>query len=335
MLPVIPDKQRPPRRSGPQRERWNRWIPALRLAAAGITVGSLLAGCTTTMPPPAPPAPAPPTETSPSVEQTAEPTAPQTCDAPSFAAAANANARSLDVSPWMFSAGTGEKPEGPGWRAYGPMIARTLGTPCAPASAGFAQALGDWQGRHGLNADGMMGRDTAAKLKEDWQAKRAHLTRPCIELQKANAAAVPAEAIWDDTDRRLQADALRAYYRLLAAAKREQPTLFQTPEILLIASAWRDPADDKASCTRNPGPCNGTAKAVTCSAHWSGRALDLNLGFLPGADPTDSTYANRLHQSQSAAYAWMLDNAGRFGFVNYYYEPWHWEWQGDGATAGR
>jgi LAS superfamily LD-carboxypeptidase LdcB len=248
-------------------------------------------------------------------------------------AAASANAQSLSASPWMFSAGSDEKPEGPGWEAYVPAVMRTLSTACGPTSAAFAEALGRWQGQHGLTADGMMGRDTAAKMKEGWQAKRAHLTRPCIELQKVDAVAVPADAIWDGSERRLQADALSAYRQMLAAAKAARPDLFTQPGLLLVASAWRDPADDKASCTRNPGPCNGTAKAVSCSAHWSGRAVDLNLGFLPGGDPTDSTYANRLHQSRSAAYAWMLDNAGRFGFVNYYYEPWHWEWQGDSVVA--
>ncbi len=250
-------------------------------------------------------------------------------------AAANANTQSLSTSAWMFSAGTGEKPEGPGWEIYVPAVMRALGTACGPTSAGFAQALSDWQSQHGLSADGIMGRDTAAKLKEAWQAERIHLTRPsCIELRRADAVSVPADSIWDDSDRRLQAGALNAYRQMLATAKRERPDIFADRGILLIASAWRDPADDKASCTANPGPCNGTAKAVTCSAHWSGRAVDLNLGFLPGSDPTDSTYANRLHQSKGPAYAWLLENAGRFGFVNYYYEPWHWEWQGDSpATA--
>ena len=128
-----------------------------------------------------------------------------------------------------------------------------------------------------------------------------------------------------------EAQTLAAYREMLAAAKGERPDLFTQGGLFLLASAWRDPADDKASCTATPGPCNGTAKAVTCSAHWSGRAVDINLGFIAGGDPTDSTYANRLHQARSAAYAWMLDNAGRFGFVNYYYEPWHWEWVGDPA----
>mgnify|MGYP000346579185 CR=1 FL=1 len=133
----------------------------------------------------------------------------------------------------------------------------------------------------------------------------------------------------DEQERANEHPVLAAYREMLAAAKGERPDLFTQGGLFLLASAWRDPADDKASCTANPGPCNGTAKAVTCSAHWSGRAVDINLGFIAGGDPTDSTYANRLHQARSAAYAWMLDNAGRFGFVNYYYEPWHWEWQGD------
>jgi hypothetical protein len=298
-----------------------------------LAATALLAGCAAVTPAPVRPTTAQPAAPAPGVAQTAPPTGPLICGG-AMLAAAQANTQSLNTSPWMFSAGTDEKPEGPGWEAYVPVVMRTLGTACGPTSAAFAEALSDWQKTHGLPADGMMSRDTAAKLKEGWQAKRAHLTRPaCIELPRSRTVAIPADARWDDADRRLQAAVLAAYERLLATAKRERPDLFQTRDILTAASAWRDPADDKASCTANPGPCNGTAKAVTCSAHWSGRAVDLNLGFLPGSDPTDSTYANRLRQSHGAAYAWMLDNAARFGFVNYYYEPWHWEWQGDSIAA--
>jgi len=282
------------------------------------------------MPPLAPPAVAPTR-----AAEAEAPSAVATCDGPSFVAAARANAQSVNTSPWMFSAGTREKPEGPGWAVYVPIIAHTLGTACGPATTGFAQALSNWQNQHGLAADGTMSRNTAAKMKEGWQAKRAHLARPCVELSRTRTAAIPPEARFDARDKRLQTDALAAYERLLAAARREQPALFRASAIMQAASAWRDPADDRTSCTRNPGPCNGTAKAVGCSAHWSGLALDLNLGFLPGRDPTDSTYANRLHQSQNPAYVWMLENAGRFGFVNYYYEPWHWEWQGDSVAGSR
>ncbi len=32
---------------------------------------------------------------------------------------------------------------------------------------------------------------------------------------------------------------------------------------------------------------------------------------------------------QTPAYRWLLANARRFGFVNYVFEPWHWEWTGE------
>lgn len=318
--------------------------PTLTPTVVLVGAAALLAGCATPSPRLALPAPlAPPVVTapnlaapgppSPSAALRPPPSPSSTCEAAPFAAAANVNARSLTTSPWMFSAGTGEKPEGPGWELYVPAILRTLGTGCSPATAGFAEALAAWQSRQGLTADGTMSRQTAAKLKEGWQARRAHLQRPCIERPRAQTAAIPEEARYEKRDLRLEPDVLRAYLQLLAEAKAARVEISATQGALLAASSWRDPADDKASCTRNPGPCNGTAKAVGCSAHWSGRALDLNLGFLPGRDPTDSTYANRLHQSRSAAYAWLLDNAGRFGFVNYYYEPWHWEWQGVDIAA--
>ena len=33
--------------------------------------------------------------------------------------------------------------------------------------------------------------------------------------------------------------------------------------------------------------------------------------------------------SRTAVYRWMVANAARFGFVNYPFEPWHWEWTGE------
>jgi LAS superfamily LD-carboxypeptidase LdcB len=29
----------------------------------------------------------------------------------------------------------------------------------------------------------------------------------------------------------------------------------------------------------------------------------------------------------------MVTNADKYGFVNYAFEPWHWEWVGDKAKA--
>ena len=35
---------------------------------------------------------------------------------------------------------------------------------------------------------------------------------------------------------------------------------------------------------------------------------------------------SRLHMTRGPTYRWLVRNAGRFGFVPYVYEPWHWEW---------
>ena len=45
-----------------------------------------------------------------------------------------------------------------------------------------------------------------------------------------------------------------------------------------------------------------------------------------GVDSTD--VHSRRYMSQTPTYRWLVKNAGRFGFVPYVYEPWHWEWVG-------
>jgi len=55
------------------------------------------------------------------------------------------------------------------------------------------------------------------------------------------------------------------------------------------------------------------------SAHHSGRAIDCWLGT-----PTDSK--NVRLQRDSDAWAWLNENAERFGFYPYPDEPWHWEY---------
>jgi LAS superfamily LD-carboxypeptidase LdcB len=46
----------------------------------------------------------------------------------------------------------------------------------------------------------------------------------------------------------------------------------------------------------------------------------------------DSTAdANRLAMSKTPAYRWLVLNAPRYGFLNYAFEPWHWEWVGEPA----
>ena len=67
-------------------------------------------------------------------------------------------------------------------------------------------------------------------------------------------------------------------------------------------------------------------RRATCSPHRTGYAVDLYLGQAPGYGPDSTADASRLHLSRTAAYRWLTANAGRFGFHNYPFEPWHWEW---------
>ena len=67
---------------------------------------------------------------------------------------------------------------------------------------------------------------------------------------------------------------------------------------------------------------------ATCSPHRTGLALDLYVGEAPGFKPDSSADPNRLFMTNTPTYRWLLANAGKYGFVNYPFEPWHWEWIG-------
>ncbi len=55
------------------------------------------------------------------------------------------------------------------------------------------------------------------------------------------------------------------------------------------------------------------------SAHHSGRAIDLYLGYR-----ISSKYVRQMRKT--TAWQWLRDNAERFGFYPYDAEPWHWEY---------
>ena len=71
---------------------------------------------------------------------------------------------------------------------------------------------------------------------------------------------------------------------------------------------------------------------ASCSPHRTGLAMDLFLGAAPGFRPDSSADPNRLYMSRTPEYRWLVANAGRFGFVNYPFEPWHWELRGAPAS---
>jgi hypothetical protein len=245
------------------------------------------------------------------------------CAAPrGLADAAGANGRSratLAVAPF----GVAET----GWQLYEALIAREIGTGCTDDSGRFAERLGAWQAAHGIAATGRVDPSTLDTMALGWLRRRpfiAAMRLGCPPAPDPSRLAVPGtgEAYGDKTILARPA-ALAAYRRMVAAARHDG---IAASPLLQIASAWRGPDEEFARCADNS--C-GTAAKASCSAHRTGLAFDLVLGGGPGEQGFSTEAANRLALSHTPAYRWLVAHADRFGFVNYPYEPWHWEWTGE------
>ncbi len=240
--------------------------------------------------------------------------------------AARLNAASLRTLPWAPFG----RPE-TGWEIYSPLIAHEIASGCAPDTPAFAHALAAWQGRQGLVADGLMSAATFERMNNVLE-----LRRPFVQLSARNicpaapdeaslAQAAPAEG-YSGKPIRLRPAALAAYRQMAAAARAAVPEAAADPRALTIFSGFRTPDADTARCLAE-GNCDGVVRA-NCSAHRTGLAVDLHVGQAPGFGPDSSADPNRLYISRTPLYRWMAANAGRFGFLPYPFEPWHWEWTG-------
>lgn len=250
------------------------------------------------------------------------------CDADSveWSAPAMANAISYHSLEWA--------PFGAlewGWETYLPLIHKELGTRCAPHSPGFARALAGFQAAHGLPPTGWFDQATFQVFRGVWQERRPFVMarvrdEPCPDPPPLYQLGylVAEEEHADRLTRLLRRDVLEAYRRLVAAARAEVPEVAANPELLQIFSGFRDPEADAARCAAQ-GNCDGLRRAV-CSPHRTGTAVDLYVGQAPGLGVDNTSPASRLHMTRGATYRWLVENAGRFGFVPYVYEPWHWEW---------
>jgi D-alanyl-D-alanine carboxypeptidase len=256
------------------------------------------------------------------------PAAPTPCpSALAFAVAAQQNAASLQTAAWSVF-GRSET----GWEIYAPLVAHEIGTACAPQADGFAQALALWQRAHDLPLTGVMDAPTLKALNLVWLRRRPFVAASGHGVCPPPPA--PDHLAWAAKDEgysgkpiQLRPAALNAYRALVIAARAEVPAVAADKRLLTIFSGYRDPVSDAAACARD-GNCGTIAKA-NCSAHRTGLAMDLYLGAAPGYLPESSADPNRLHQSRSAAYRWLVANADRFGFAGYPFEPWHWEWTGE------
>jgi D-alanyl-D-alanine dipeptidase len=254
------------------------------------------------------------------------------CRAPGWEDAARTNANSLSGLYWT-PFGRDEV----GWRIYAPLIAREIGVNCPPQSQAFAQALAAWQTREGMTPDGLVSQATFIHLKGLLQSRRpivllsveGFCAAPAVETK---LAALREDEKLGDKPVLLRPGALAAYRRMVAAARADEPAIAADPDLLKIFSGYRSPDYDAARCAAENN-CNGRERA-TCSPHRTGLAMDLYLGHAPGFTADSTADENRLTMTESAAYRWLLANAGRFGFVNYPFEPWHWEWTGEAPKPG-
>ena len=245
------------------------------------------------------------------------------CSAKGYDAATAANAASLRTLAWT----PFHRPE-TGWEIYAPRIAQEIGAACGPDTPGFAEALSRWQQKRRLPATGMMDEATFKVMNGAWELQRPFVrlsaTGACPQAPSgANLTRVDAAEAYGGKAIKLRNEALDSYRRMVAAARSESPPIGADHHLLTIVSGYRTPEDDNARCAKD-NDCGNVTRAF-CSAHRTGLAVDLYLG---GGAPASSDDPNRLLQSKTPAYAWMVANAGRFGWVNYPFEPWHWEWTG-------
>ena len=240
--------------------------------------------------------------------------------------AVQANAASLHDMAWSLPA-----KDSVGWEIYAPLVGQELASSCPADSPGFAADLARWQSAHGLPPSGLM---DAQSFQTMWVGMLRR--RPFVQAMRDGCPAPPDageleaagadETFGGQTAILARRDALQAYRTLLAAARAEAPAIRADPGALKIISGFRPPQADGTDCP--PGQACFKLTRASCSAHRTGLAFDLYLGAAPGRDPTSTADDNRLYQSQTPAYRWLVARAAGFGFLPYPYEPWHWEWAG-------
>ncbi|HEY0006557.1 MAG TPA: M15 family metallopeptidase [Pyrinomonadaceae bacterium] len=245
-----------------------------------------------------------------------------------MAAAAAQNSRLKSELQWTFGGKTQR-----GWQIYTPLISHLIGTDSDAESREFAAALARWQRRTGLKPSGILDKETLSAMITNWQSRRIKdRTYPPPE----RILTAPASEFWDASRpeelRGVERQAYSAYKRMVAAAVSDSSSglkmtrngeLDQSEKFLKIVSAFR--SKEYQEKLRQASPNAGSAGLAVNSPHFTGRALDLYVG----GDPVSTQDANRMIQTRTRIYLWLVRNAEKFGFVPYFYEPWHWEYRGE------
>ena len=233
-----------------------------------------------------------------------------------FAAAATTNVTLRNDLTWTFG---GKQQRG--WYLYDLLIGKTLDTKHDPITTNFAASVASWQKRRGIRADGVLDQDALMAMVSQWQGNRLKNRAAATPDQLLTA---PPSDFYDPSRaeelRQVERSTYAAYKEMLAAAI-DDLKLARTSSYLKIISSYR--SREYQEDLRRKSPNAGSAGlAVNNSPHFTGRALDLYVG----GDPVDTKDANRAIQVNTPAYRWLVQNAERFGFRPYFYEPWHWEY---------
>jgi len=242
-----------------------------------------------------------------------------------FSSAASQNAQLENTLSWTFSGKTQT-----GWQIYEPLIVKTIGTNSSPGTADFAYALSKWQSARNLTGTGILDESTLEALRSFWQSQR--LGRSEFPGPDKLITA-PISDFYDQTRSpdllQIERETYVAYKRMLAAAAKDlagkvsftkDGALAPNEKYFKIVSAFR--SQDYQDQLRAKSPGSGRGTLAMHSAHNTGQALDIYVG----GEPVTTKDANRLIQVQTPAYKWLVKNASKFGFYNYYFEPWHWEY---------
>ena len=242
-----------------------------------------------------------------------------------FAPAATQNALLKNDLTWTFG---GKQQHG--WHLYDLLIGKTLNTNNDTVTVEFASELAKWQKRMGLKADGVLDEDSLMRFISQWQSNRLK-TRDYPDPSQLLTA--PVTDFYDPSRapelRQVERNTYAAYKAMVAAAIADpalnlkhtsRTELAPREQFFKIVSSFR--SREYQDELRRKSPNSGTAGLAVNSPHFTGRALDLYVG----GDPVDTTDSNRAIQVNTPAYRWLVQNAERFGFRPYFYEPWHWEY---------
>jgi hypothetical protein len=213
------------------------------------------------------------------------------------------------------------------------LVAQTIGTNASPDFPEFASALSKWQAKNSLEPTGVMDADSMAAFARAWQSLR--LGRSTVP-EPERLLTAPIVEFFDPTRSpdllQLERDTYTAYKRMIQAASKDlkgavrftkDGELAEGEKFFRIVSAFRSPEYQAKLRAASPG--SGRVALAKNSAHSTGQALDIYVG----GEPVSTKDANRLIQVNTPAYRWLVKNANRFGFYNYFYEPWHWEYVPD------